>query len=107
MERGAQRPRQRDGRASRLIIDHLLPFPALRVNAAETAVAAFMVIVQVGEDPKQPPPVQPVKKALLFGVAVSVTSVALGYAPEQTEPQLIPEGVLVTVPGPDVATARG
>jgi hypothetical protein len=67
-----------------------------------------MVIVQVGADPEQPPPLQPVKTALvLFGVAVRVIKVLLGYVAEQTEPQLIPEGVLVTLPGPELTTVRG
>ena len=79
----------------------------MRENVAETAVAAFMVIVQVGAVPAQPPPRQPVKRVLLFGVAVSVSNDPLGYVAEQTEPQLIPAGLLVTVPGPEVVTVRG
>jgi hypothetical protein len=35
-----------------------------------------------------------------------LSTVPLGYAAEQTEPQLIPEGLLVTVPGPEVVTVR-
>jgi hypothetical protein len=80
--------------------------PPLPMNVAETAVAAPIVIVQVGEDPEQPP-LQPTNVArLLVGVAVSLSTVPLGYAAEQTEPQLIPEGLLVTVPGPEVVTVR-
>ena len=78
------------------------PFPFL--NAAATAVAAFTLTTQVEEDPEQPP-LQPVKETpFLFGVAVSVSSVPWGYVAEQSERQLIPAGVLVTVPGPEVAT---
>ena len=78
--------------------------PPFFLNAAATAVAAARVTLQVGEEPEQPP-LHPVKEApLLFGVAVSVTSVPLTYASEQSEPQRIPAGVLVTVPGPEVAT---
>ena len=79
----------------------------LPLNVAETAFGPVMVIVQVGAEPEQPPPLQPVKAPLLFGVAVRVSRVPLGYVAEQTEPQLIPEGVLVTLPGPELATVRG
>ena len=57
------------------------PFPFL--NAAETEVAAFMLTVHVRLDPEQPP-LQPVKvEPLLFGIAVSVTTVPLAYIWEQ------------------------
>jgi hypothetical protein len=37
---------------------------------------------------------------------VRVTTVPLAYAAEQTEPQLIPLGLLPTLPGPFVLTVR-
>ena len=82
-----------------------MPFPFLKV--AETEVAAPRVTVHVRVAPEQPPPLQPVNVALfLLGAAASVTAVPLRYASEQSEPQVIPAGVLVTVPGPDFATVR-
>ena len=65
--------------------------------------AEFTATVQVRLDPAHPPPLQPEKTAPLFGVAVSVTILPLAYGSEQSEPQLIPAGVLVIVPGPDLA----
>lgn len=80
----------------------------MRLNVAETVVAAVTDTVQVRDDPAHPPPLQPEKtKPLLLGVALSVTSVLTGYAAEQTEPQLMPAGVLVTVPGPETEMLRG
>jgi hypothetical protein len=57
----------------------------------------------VRDDPEQPP-LQPMKVKVLFGVAVSVTVVPVEYVAEQLKGQLIPDGELVTVPGPDLAT---
>jgi hypothetical protein len=45
-------------------------------------------------------PLQPPNVAPAAGVAVSVTSVPPGYVALQPLPQLIPEGLLVTVPLP-------
>ena len=45
-------------------------------------------------------PVQPPKVEPLAGVAVNVTVVPLLYKAEQVLPQLIPAGLLVTVPLP-------
>src|SRR2546428_7906962 len=53
-----------------------------------------------GRVPGRPPPLQPVKAAPVVGAAVSVTGVPLGYVSEQSAPQVIPPGVLVTVPPP-------
>jgi hypothetical protein len=66
---------------------------------AVTVVAAFMVTTHVPV-PVHPPPVQPVKVDPAAGVAVSVTGVPLVYAAEQIEPQLMPAGLLETVPLP-------
>ena len=49
--------------------------------------------------PEQAPD-QPLKSELAFGFAVSVTDVPLANFAVHAEPQLIPEGLLVTVPPP-------
>ena len=64
-----------------------------------TEVAALSVTVQVPV-PEQPPPVQPVKVELASGVAVRMTAVPLGNAAEHVAPQVMPAGLLVTVPAP-------
>lgn len=65
-------------------------------NVAVTLVAAVMVTTQVV--PEQPP-VHPLKKYPLAGVAVRVTCVFCAKLAEQVEEgQLIPEGLLVMVP---------
>ena len=66
--------------------------------------AVFTLTTQVGPVPEQPPPLHPANVAPRFGVAVSVTTVPLAYALEQMEPQVMPDGVLTTVPGPDFTT---
>ena len=52
-----------------------------------------------GPVPEQAPD-QPAKSELASGFAVSVTDVPLANFALQAEPQLIPEGLLVTVPPP-------
>ena len=49
--------------------------------------------------PEQAPD-QPVKSELASGFAVSVTDVPLANSALHAEPQLIPDGLLVTVPPP-------
>jgi len=66
---------------------------------AVTVVAAVSVTVQVPV-PEQPPPVQPVKVELASGVAAKVTAVPLANAAEHVAPQVMPAGLLVTVPAP-------
>ena len=53
-------------------------------------------------------PLQPAKAEPGAGVALSVTEVPLRVRLEQSEPQLIPAGLLVTVPAPEpvLFTAR-
>ena len=94
-----------------------VPLPTLlteRVTGGDTAVkvavtffAAVMLTVQVLL-PEQSP-LQPVKVPLV-AVAVSVTLVPLSKLAEQVDPQLMPEGLLVTVPlpvpVPDITTVR-
>src|SRR5207244_3279543 len=69
------------------------------VKGAVTVVAAERVTVQVPL-PEQPPPVQPVKVEPAAGVAVNVTAVPLVKLAEHVAPQVIPAGLLVTVPEP-------
>lgn len=69
------------------------------VNAADTLVAATIVRVH-GAVPSQGPAVQPVKVEPVAGVAVKVIWVPLAKGAEQVAPQLIPAGLLVTVPVP-------
>jgi len=103
-----------------LIPDGLLatvpvPVPALvtaRVkacvlNVAVTDLAAFIVTVQVPV-PEHPPPLQPANTEPLAALAVRVTEVPLLNDAEQVLPQLIPAGLLVTVPlpAPDLFTVR-
>ena len=77
------------------------------VNVAVTVVAAVMVTVH-GPVPVQPPPLHPVNDDPTLGDAVSVTTVPAEYTSEQSAPQLIPAGELVTVPDPvpDFTTVR-
>jgi hypothetical protein len=64
---------------------------------AVTCLAPLIVTVHVVPDVVSQP-VQPVKSDRRFGVAVSVTTVALLNAAEQVPPQSIPTGLEVTVP---------
>ena len=67
-------------------------------NDAVTAVSVFMVIVHVPvpvHAPDHPSNVDPVS-----ATAVRVTTVPSRNTSEQSEPQLIPAGSLVTVPNP-------
>jgi hypothetical protein len=68
------------------------------VNVAPTEVAAFMVTLQV--DVPLQAPVQPAKVELGAGAAVSVTAVPGAKPAAQVAPQLMPAGLLVTVPVP-------
>jgi hypothetical protein len=68
-------------------------------NPAVTDVAALTVTVQVPV-PLQPPPFQPVKVEAPVGVAVKATIVPLVNDAEQVAPQLMPAGLLETVPVP-------
>lgn len=68
-------------------------------NAAPTVVAAVIVTVHVAV-PEHPPPVQPVKTDPAAGVAASATLDPAANVAEQTLPQLMPAGVLVTLPLP-------
>jgi hypothetical protein len=78
----------------------------LEVKVAAIEVAPLTVTVQVAAVP-QLPPVQPVNVYPLPAVAVSRTSVPEEKLAEQVEGQLIPAGLLATVPVPVMATAKG
>src|SRR5438132_1434908 len=86
-------------------------WPVPSVNTWEkTAVTDCVVLiatVQVGASPVQAPR-QARNTAPLTGVAVSTPNVPRMYALEQEDPQLIPGGLLVTVPPaePPIATVR-
>jgi hypothetical protein len=69
------------------------------VNAAVTSVSAFRTTVQVPV-PEQPPPDQPENTEPNEGVAVRTTLLPPAYASVQSEPQLIPAGLLEMVPAP-------
>src|SRR3989441_1135140 len=69
------------------------------VKVAVTAVAAETVPTH-DPVPEHPLPLQPVKVEPAAGAAVSVTAVPLAKLAEQAAPQVIPAGLLVTVPVP-------
>jgi hypothetical protein len=69
------------------------------LNTAVTVTLDEMATLQVPV-PEQPPPLQPANTEPEAGVAVNVTVVPLENDREQVVPQLIPLGLLVTVPEP-------
>ena len=104
------------GYAAKQVVPHVMPAgvlvmvpdtsPALltamdlvaAVNVAVTEMGALPATVQAVA-PAQPP-LQPVKVEPLVGVAVRVTALPGGYVAEQVLPQMIPSGVLATIPAP-------
>jgi len=74
------------------------------VNVAETDALLFKVTLHEPV-PVQAPP-HPPKTKPEAGVGVNVTWVPTGKLAPQTLPQLIPAGVLVTVPDPESVTVR-
>lgn len=91
-----------------------VPFPVLftvsvyvfKVNVAATVFAAVIVTVQAVPLVVSQP-VQLVKLESAAGAAVRVTKVLMSYDCEQSVPQLMPAGLLVTVPFPVLFTVRG
>src|SRR3989475_5904382 len=70
-----------------------------RVKVGVTVVAALRVRVQA-PGPEQPPPLQPLTVEPPAGAAVSVTAVPLAKLAAQVAPQVMPAGLLVTLPAP-------
>jgi hypothetical protein len=68
-------------------------------NAAVTAASAFMTTTHVPV-PEYPPPDQPAKVEFVSALALSVIFVPALTSLVQVLPQLIPAGLLVTVPVP-------
>jgi hypothetical protein len=79
-----------------------------RMNVAVTDLSPFIVTVHVRLMPLQAPVHPPNVEVAEFGAAVSITLVPCVYGSLQSVPQLIPEGLLVTVPWPlpDFETVR-
>ena len=91
-----------------LLVTVPLPVPALarvRVKVLRLNVAVQVVLVFIVTEPLQPVPDQPAKVEPKAGVAVKVTAVPLLSVAEQVLPQLMPAGLLVTVPLPVPALA--
>lgn len=72
---------------------------AMSVKLALTALALSTTTVQAPVPVHAPP--QPAKLEPVAGVGVSVTLEPLAYGSSQSVPQLIPAGLLVTVPTPE------
>src|SRR2546422_8018414 len=66
-------------------------------NVAVTERLSFIVTVHVVAVPLQAP-LQPLNRAWVPGIAVSVTDVPTLKLAEQLDPQVIPAGLLVTAP---------
>ena len=75
------------------------PATTTLVNVAVTVTGVLPVNVQ-GSVPVHPPPLQPLKTDPAAGAALSVIIVPAGYVAEHAAPQLIPVGLLLTVPAP-------
>ena len=73
--------------------------PALVLKVAVTEVLLDSVTLHVPV-PEQPPPLHPPNVDPEFAVAVRVTAVPLAKFAEHVEPQLMPEGALLTDPLP-------
>src|SRR5574341_265114 len=73
--------------------------PVAHSKEAATCLGCVMATVQVPV-PLHPSPLQPEKVELLAGAAERVTLVPAVNAALQMEPQLIPAGLVVTVPSP-------
>ena len=80
---------------------------ALKVAVTESLLLA-LIVTEHAPVPEQAPP-QPAKIDPAAGVAASFTDVPAGKSEVQVCPQLIPSGVLETVPlpEPEIVTAKG
>jgi hypothetical protein len=74
------------------------------LKVAVTLISAVVRVTTQVPVPWHPPPLQPVNRYPAAAVAVRVTWVPLLYAALQVGRQLIPAGLLVTVPCPCTAT---
>jgi hypothetical protein len=74
------------------------------MKVALTAVDAFTVMLQA-DDPEHAPD-QAEKTLFAEGASLSVTIVFCGNTSEHVPGQLIPAGLLVTLPDPDTATVN-
>src|SRR5262245_53042972 len=92
-----------------LLLTEPLPVPASATErltdcemakVAVTVVKAVTVTAQEGPVPLHPPPLHPVNIEPVAGVAVRLTAVPPVTVPEQVEPQMIPDGSLMTAPLP-------
>ena len=83
--------------------------PILSRRSTKLAVAVLLVLddrVMLQSAVPVQPPLQPMNVKPVSGLARSVTAVPATKLNEQLVPQLIPEGVLVTVPLPVLETER-
>src|SRR5437773_2486977 len=71
----------------------------MSVSWAVTVVPALRLTLQA-PGPEQPQPLQPLKVEPAAGAAVSVTAVPLAKLAAQVAPQVMPAGLLVTLPAP-------
>src|SRR5438477_12339781 len=72
---------------------------ATRMGTPRVAVVSAVRVTGQRAVPEQPPPCQPVKTEPGAGVGVSVTRLPLVYL-QQLVPQVLPAGLLATVPLP-------
>jgi hypothetical protein len=72
-------------------------YPGATSNLALMFRSSVIVTVQ-GPVPPQPPPLQPLNSTPAFWLVLNVTDVPMGNDSEQSVPQLMPAGVLLTVP---------
>ena len=70
------------------------------VEKVAVTVVAALTVTRHGDVPVQPPPLQPANAEPLTGAAVRVTRVPIAYAWAQSDPQVMPDGLAVTVPVP-------
>jgi hypothetical protein len=80
-----------------------LNWTPVALNAAAAVAALLRTSVHVPEDPEHAPD-HPPKETPELGVALRVTVVPLVNVAVQVEPQLMPAGLLVTVPAPVLDT---